>query len=133
MRSRFSKKRHRKSYFQSSRGESRKNSSPATGRSRNVCLLSSPRNVGRLWLFLFADPLLIVTTLSLPMPTSNVVVRCQPWFYLRLVAYSFFRLSEGAYGLPRDWWCSQHTLRLNGVMDTHPRPERRKNRNHRPK
>jgi len=21
---------------------------------------------------------------------------CQPWFYLRLVAYSFFRLSEGA-------------------------------------
>ena len=23
---------------------------------------------------------------------------CQPWFYLRLAAYSFFRLSEGAYG-----------------------------------
>jgi len=21
---------------------------------------------------------------------------CQPWFYLRLLAYSFFRLSEGA-------------------------------------
>ena len=21
---------------------------------------------------------------------------CQPWFYLRLVAYGFFRLSEGA-------------------------------------
>ncbi len=29
-------------------------------------------------------------------PTSSVVVRCQPWFYLRLVAYSFFWLSEGA-------------------------------------
>ena len=30
--------------------------------------------------------------------TSSVVVRCQPWFYLRLEAYSFFWLSEGAYG-----------------------------------
>jgi hypothetical protein len=30
--------------------------------------------------------------------TSRVVVHCQPWFYLRLVAYSFFWLSEGAYG-----------------------------------
>jgi len=53
--------------------------------------------------------------------TSSVVVRCQPWFYLRLVAYSFFWLSEGAYGLSRDWQCSKHTLRLNAVMDTHPR------------
>ena len=34
--------------------------------------------------------------------TSSVVVRCQPWFYLRLEAYSFFWLSEGTYGLPRD-------------------------------
>ena len=25
---------------------------------------------------------------------------CQPWFYLRLVAYGFFGLSEGAYGAP---------------------------------
>src|SRR4029077_5845867 len=55
------------------------------------------------------------------MPTSSVVVKCQPWFYLRLGAYSFFWLSEGAYGLPRDWRCSQHTLRLNAVMDAHPR------------
>jgi hypothetical protein len=30
--------------------------------------------------------------------TSSVVVRCQPWFYLRLEAYSFFWLSERAYG-----------------------------------
>ena len=29
--------------------------------------------------------------------TSSVVVQCQPWFYLRLEAYSFFWLSEGAY------------------------------------
>ena len=35
--------------------------------------------------------------------TSSVVVRCQPWFYLRLEAYSFFWLSEEAYGLPRDF------------------------------
>jgi hypothetical protein len=25
---------------------------------------------------------------------------CQPWFYLRLVAYGFLGLSEGAYGGP---------------------------------
>ncbi len=25
---------------------------------------------------------------------------CQPWFYLRLVAYGFVGLSEGAYGGP---------------------------------
>jgi len=25
---------------------------------------------------------------------------CQPWFYLRLEAYCFFGLSEGAYGGP---------------------------------
>ena len=29
-------------------------------------------------------------------PASPVVVRCQPWFYLRLVADCFFGLSEGA-------------------------------------
>jgi hypothetical protein len=29
-------------------------------------------------------------------PTSKPVVRCQPWFYLRLVAYRFFGLSERA-------------------------------------
>src|SRR5258708_12325250 len=44
--------------------------------------------------------------------TSSVVVRCQPWFYLRLEAYSFFWLSEGASGLSRDSRCSEHTLRL---------------------
>ena len=27
---------------------------------------------------------------------DGCAVVCQPWFYLRLVAYSFFRLSEGA-------------------------------------
>ena len=30
--------------------------------------------------------------------TSSAVAWCQPWFYLRLEAYSFFWLSEGAYG-----------------------------------
>ena len=28
-------------------------------------------------------------------PTSSAVAWCQPWFYLRLEAYSFFWLSEG--------------------------------------
>jgi hypothetical protein len=60
-------------------------------------MLSSPRNVGRLWLFLSCRFIgVIVTTLSASDATSRVVVRCQPWFYLRLVAYSFFWLSEGA-------------------------------------
>jgi len=35
---------------------------------------------------------------------------CQPWFYLRLVAYSFFWLSEGAYSLSRDLECLQHSF-----------------------
>src|ERR1035437_3368069 len=29
-------------------------------------------------------------------PTSKTVVRCQPWFYLRLMAYRCFGLSERA-------------------------------------
>ena len=60
--------------------------------------------------------------------TSSVVVRCQPWFYLRLVAYSFFWLSEGAYGLSRDSGCSKHTLRLTRYWMLTLEPERPKNR-----
>ncbi len=33
-------------------------------------------------------------------PTSRVVAMRQPWFYLRLEAYGFVGLSEGAYGGP---------------------------------
>ncbi len=40
----------------------------------------------------------VTTVLQLLTQTSSVVVKCQPWFYLRLEAYSFFWLSEGAYG-----------------------------------
>jgi hypothetical protein len=32
--------------------------------------------------------------------TQAVWVGCQPWFYLRLKAYGFIGLSEGAYGGP---------------------------------
>src|SRR5712664_1635510 len=60
--------------------------------------------------------------------TSSVVVRCQPWFYLRLEVYSFFWLSEGAYGLSRDSRCSKHTLRLTRLWILTPEPERLKNR-----
>src|SRR5260370_19692381 len=60
--------------------------------------------------------------------TSSVVVRCQPWFYLRLEAYSFFWLSEGAYGLSRDSGCSAHTLRLTRLWILTLEPERLKNR-----
>src|SRR6266849_2800876 len=60
--------------------------------------------------------------------TSRVVVRCQPWFYLRLEAYSFFWLSEGAYSVSRDSRCSKHTLRLTRLWRLTLEPKRRKNR-----
>src|SRR5712664_3643489 len=60
--------------------------------------------------------------------TSSVVVRCQPWFYLRLEAYSFFWLSEGAYSLSRDSRCSKHTLRLTRLWRLTLEPKRQKNR-----
>jgi hypothetical protein len=60
--------------------------------------------------------------------TSSAVVRCQPWFYLRLEAYSFFWLSEGAYGLSRDSRCLKHTLRLTRLRILILEPERFKNR-----
>src|SRR6266481_3210119 len=53
---------------------------------------------------------------------------CQPWFYLRLEAYSFFWLSEGAYSLSRDSWCSEHTLRLTRLRMLTLEPKRQKNR-----
>ena len=34
--------------------------------------------------------------------TSRVVVQCQPWFYLKLFAYRFFWLSEGAWRFSKD-------------------------------
>src|ERR1700687_6147914 len=60
--------------------------------------------------------------------TSSVVVRCQPWFYLRLEAYSFFWLSEGAYSLSRDSRCSEHTLRLTRLWILTLEPARRRTR-----
>jgi hypothetical protein len=39
----------------------------------------------------------VVTTSSVSDATSSTVLKWQPWFYLRLKAYSFFWLSEGAY------------------------------------
>src|SRR5215468_2986899 len=48
------------------------------------------------------------------MPTSSVVVKCQPWFYLRLVAYSFFWLSEGGI------WFTKRLV----VLTAHSPPER---------
>jgi len=48
------------------------------------------------------------------MRTSSVVARCQPWFYLRLVAYSFFWLSEGGIWL----------IKRLAVLEAHSPPER---------
>ena len=62
-------------------------------------VLSSPGPVGGSGGFLCLQiHFVIVTTLGLLTQTSSVVVRCQPWFHLGLVAYSFFWSSEGAYG-----------------------------------
>jgi hypothetical protein len=59
--------------------------------------------------------------------TSSVVVQCQPWFYLRLAAYSFFWLSEGAYGYSRDS-VPKHWFRLTRLWILTLEPERLKNR-----
>ena len=53
------------------------------------------------------------TPIGLRNLASVPVVRWQPWFYLRLVAYGFFGLSEGALGV-RDTMSTGH-------RDTHPR------------
>jgi len=54
----------------------------------------------RTWLFGFSSPAVFIVWLrrcqSVLKPTSKMVVRCQPWFYLRLLAYSYFGLSERA-------------------------------------
>ncbi len=54
-------------------------------------------------------------------------MQCQPWFYLRLFAYGFFWLSEGAYSFSRDSVC-KHPLRLTGLRILTLEPERLKNR-----
>jgi hypothetical protein len=59
--------------------------------------------------------------------TSSVVVQCQPWFYLRLAAYSFFWLSEGAYGYSRDS-VPKHWFGLTRLWILTLEPERLKNR-----
>ena len=63
-------------------------------------VVSSPSHVARLWGFsLLADSFCYCDdALGFLTRASSVVVKCQPWFYLKLVAYSFFWLSEGAYG-----------------------------------
>jgi len=41
---------------------------------------------------------LMRSSLGLIASSNSVLANCQPWFYLRLVAYGFVGLSEGAYG-----------------------------------
>ena len=105
------------------KGESQGKKIPGDWKER-TCSLSSPAHVMKQGsgVFLFWQiHVAVVTTPSACDANKQGGWICQPWFYLRLVAYSFFWLSEGAYGLSRDWRCSEHTLRLNAVMDTHPR------------
>src|ERR1700690_3208654 len=59
--------------------------------------------------------------------TSRVAVLCQPRFYLRLAAYSFFWLSEGAYGYSRDS-VPKHWFGLTRLWILTLEPERLENR-----
>jgi len=61
-------------------------------------VLSSPSHVARLLGFLFSVDSFCCgdDAHRFLARASSVVAKCQPWFYLRLVAYSFFWLSEGA-------------------------------------
>src|SRR6202158_5993994 len=71
---------------------------PATAKRREMVLPSSPSNRTRLCEFPFSvdssccrnDAVQFLTQ------TSRAVLQSQPWFYLRLFAYRFFWLSEGA-------------------------------------
>ena len=67
------------------------------------------------------------TGIDFPDATSRAVADCQPWFYLRLTAYSFFWLSEGAYGYSRDL-VPKHQFSLTPLWILTLEPERRKNR-----
>ena len=56
----------------------------------------------------------------------RMAVMCQPWFYLRLVAYSFFRLSEG-HRVNKETSCLRHIcLRAGWILSLEP--ERFENR-----
>jgi len=71
---------------------------PSRRRQNTVCLPSSPSHVARLCEFsCFADSSCFRNDADQFLTqTSRAVVQCQPWFYLRLFAYRFFWLSEGA-------------------------------------
>ena len=84
------------------KGECQENTSPTTG--RRSSLTSSPSALGDTFCcdtdltsspfgMAFCDA---TTPIGLRNLASVPVVRCQPWFYLRLVAYGFIGLSEGA-------------------------------------
>jgi hypothetical protein len=63
-----------------------------------MVLPSSPSNVTRRCAFSFSAGSFCFgnDAHQFSAQTSRVVVQCQPWFYLRLFAYCFFWLSEGA-------------------------------------
>ena len=85
------------------KGNVKRNTSPMTGRGE-ISLTSSPCALGDTFCcdtdltsspfgMAFCDA---TTPIGLRNLASVPVVRCQPWFYLRLVAYGFIGLSEGA-------------------------------------
>jgi len=83
----------------------------------------------RTWLFGSSSPAVFIVwsrrSQSVLRPTSKPVVRCQPWFYLRLVAYSFFGCPRG----PRvgcETGCPRHAA-PNFSVETHSRTECLKN------
>jgi hypothetical protein len=81
------------------RGESREKT-PRRLEGAKICArLSSPCNVGRLLGFSFFAKSCRCRddAFGFWCDKQYGCKNCQPWFYLRLEAYSFFWLSEGAY------------------------------------
>jgi hypothetical protein len=64
-------------------------------------MISSPHCATERW-FSFCRFIVIRNRRPIARRNKQSGCNCQPWFYLRLAAYSFFWLSEGAYGYSRD-------------------------------
>ena len=81
------------------KGDVKKNTSPTTGDRGDIQPILRPSAVGFAFWQIHGD---LESTTDFSGRSKQSGCRCQPWFYLRLAAYSFFWLSEGAYGYSRD-------------------------------
>jgi hypothetical protein len=75
------------------KGDVNKNTSPMTGDRDEIQPTLRRSALGFAFRQIHGD---LESTADFPDAASRVGCKCQPWFYLRLAAYSFFWLSEGA-------------------------------------